>query len=585
MKKIILLILAAWLPLSAIAAGKPKINPLQINNILKQRGGFDAALHRVRTNLSLLTDRKRFSPLGSSPLEIHNASVLLQDLIPLGHITSQDVLPLIEDSYKLFRDKPEGAYFGELAVDVALRHGEFDFLNRFILEQELGGDFYQAAYRVAAYKYEALAVFPNVLYSAESIPLSERMISYAKNGMVGNGIKDPLLLMMDQFTEESIYAWLPVKGTPEDEALNVLAREQKERPRYHIEQTENVLKMLENTLEKAENTTDQEFLCVYYENEYWPASHKDKVTQAFLDRYESINQTIISELKRHIANLQDYLEHPQQFSSGDMERLASQLRGEVYAVKAQLVAFIQYNMDGGTPLQHDLYEALSRLAEYYRFLQPRSVKIPQKYQEKYGFSEDVHPHWIGRPRQTSNWADPLLLSNRPHDYKLKNKNATEYSEEQVRAQATELSQMLREKNPFLPSKEKNIVSQGDFDFVRASITDPSAFWIGMLPPTNQEKSVLAERGWVEQFYAFAYARELLCQNQLLIELDATGDYPLLSAAHAQQLYNKARMAEDWLVNGIRPKLESPLNRTQYPELRDLLRQVANYWNSVENLKK
>ena len=568
MKKIILLVLAICLPLLATAGTKIKINPAQVAQDIEKRGGISNILKNVQKDLETLR--------GMEPYQRNAKRVpdLLPNLSLLGY-TSPKYLPLIEETYQLFSKNSSSAYFEALAARSALRHGQYDFLNRFQDKYGGHGDFWQYV-RTLMREYGALTTSHKTLeMSMGEGSIQETRREDVQYALSGQPNKDPLGATLDKFDgHKYTRAWLPEPGSPEDDFLAERARQQASKPLSYIEPTEIMLLELRDTLDKLKNIPQEDVLELsLYRDAQLPAAHKHAVITTFLKRYDSITENIISQLEIFENNLQKYIDNPKRFSYEKNQKTVDQLREQAYAARADLVAFIQYNMTGGTPLQHDLYTTLSDLADYYRFLQDYKVDVPAEFRGEYGLSGTFTPSYVRRPARTDTWAERFLLDDAPAEYSTE--KISNLSEQQVRDLAVSLKKQLDDFS-LSQSNTQNVPSMKTFAY-NSMIGDPSKVFIAMRDYYPQEKSIMKEQRYIGYVSALAYMRELLLQDKALIELDASGAHPLPDGTFARQRLGNVQRIREWLFKKLKG-LYDP-SEVDFPSLI-LLREVEDYWRAV-----
>ncbi|MBO4675662.1 MAG: hypothetical protein J5601_06245 [Elusimicrobiaceae bacterium] len=591
MKKIIIFIVAACLPLAATAGGRFKVNPARIQAIV-DRIGLPTLEESIQRDLASLQSLEWYQR------DLDNFPTLLSNLALLGY-TSPKYIPEIEKTYALFKDQPDGEFLSTLLARACLRHGEYDPLVQFQNKYGSNGDFWQSINDIME-DYGALTMSQTPLRVTHRPSIQEENRSIAQNSLSGKeSTAGPLGVTLDKFGKKFTLAWLPEKGTAADLALRRLASQQKENPSYYINRTTKMLSEVQEITQQLEkykleypSTQDSqgdpsEDILQYfiYRDADLPPIHKLTIVRTFLERYDFIVNNSISQLKFFADSLQKYLDNPRMFSHEEMNEVATRLRTQAYATRADLVAFIQYNMTGGTPLQHKLYDALSHLADYYRFLQRndgwtrQKIQIPQEWQDRYGLSGVFSPGSIGRVPRSDNWAEPFLIDDDPSGFEVYQRGVLE---EQVRKYATRLTKEIN-KSTLPLSNVGNTISQQNFTRQIKIPLPSSESHLWMTDPSREEQAVMKERVYIGYISAAAYMRELLLQDMALIKLEAAGTEPLPNQAFARQRYANVNRAARWLHEIIDTYImDAGSLRAIRREVVDPspIVQVSYYWESV-----
>ncbi len=573
MKKIILVVLATCLPLS-LTAGKPKFIPASaVRAAIQKAGGLSALEKSVQADLAAAGNLKPYQlNLDRFPNLLHNLSIL-------GY-TSADYLPLIEQTYKLFEKESDsaGARLEVLALRTALRHGEFDFLNRFQAEYEISDEAIRLANHVAR-EYGAFTTSHFPIFIPGQNSSVQNHLNEWKDDLTNQAPDWMLGTTSNHFGHKYTRAWLPQKGTPEEQALIRRAKKQHDNPRYYIDRTQKLISQLEKTDNLLTSTTLEDPLKYFiYRDTDLPPAHRQAVVKSFLHRYELLNDEFSSQLTFHRDNLQKYVDNPKIFSTEEIDAQAQQWRAEALAERAKLVAFMQYNMKGGTHLQREVYDAFSQLSDYYRFLQSAQIDVPKDFRDEYGLSGVFVPETFGKGFEENkrNWAYGFLHDNNSVAFTIE--GLSDQPERNVRTKAKELRNKLNKELPGVFEKANNLMRLDEWENIALAPQDPSKFFIAMHPLSWQEKEIIKEQRYIMYFYTTAYAREVLLQELPFIELDALGTHPLPNSAFARQRCNSVQVAIEWIRD--MEHMVHPLRGTDLPALYDLLRNVEQYWKTV-----
>ncbi|MBO4675062.1 MAG: hypothetical protein J5601_03115, partial [Elusimicrobiaceae bacterium] len=567
MKKIIILVLAACLPLSATAGKKFKINPAAIKYAV-EKIGLSTIEEQVTADLAAL------SKLESYQRSLDRFPDLLPNLSMLGY-TSSKYLPEIEEAYKLFQDKPAEAPLEVLALRTALRHGEYDFMNRFQAEYEISDEAMGLANQVAR-EYGALTTSHFPIFIPGQNSRTQNHLNEWQDDLTTQAPDWMLTTTLNHFGHKYTRAWLPEKGSPEHQNLIRLAKEQHDNPRYYVERTQKLISLLDKTDNLLTSTTLEDPLKYFiYRDTDLPPAHRQAVVKSFLHRYELLNDEFSTQLTFHKDNLQKYVDNPKMFSMEAINKEAQQWRAEALAERAKLVAFMQHNMTGGTSLQREVYDAFSQLADYYRFLQRARIDVPKEFRGEYSLSGVFAPETFGRrfEENNGNWAYGFLYDNNSVAFTIE--GISDQPEKNVRSQAKDLRNKLNSYLPGVFEKANNPMRWDEWKKIALEPADPGRIFIAMHYLSAQEKSIITEQRYITYFFTAAYARQVLLDELPLIELDAQGTHPLPNAAFAQQRCNSVQVALEWVKEV--GEMVYPSGGTGLYTLYDLLREVERYW--------